>query len=86
MIRCGRIRTGPDGNSVCEEGSVALPHESAGWFRHEEGKLEFGAELASAADESLAALLGASPGASVAAYIALQILQRCFAIPPTTST
>jgi malate dehydrogenase (quinone) len=55
------------------------PHESAGWFKHEEGKLEFGTELVSAADESLVALLGASPGASTAAYIALQILQRCFA-------
>ena len=55
------------------------PHESAGWFKHEEGKLEFGTELVSAADESLVALLGASPGASTAAYIALEILQRCFA-------
>lgn len=55
------------------------PHESAGWFKHEEGKLEFGTELVSAADHSLVALLGASPGASTAAYIALEVLQRCFA-------
>jgi malate dehydrogenase (quinone) len=55
------------------------PHESAGWFKHEEGKLEFGTELVSAADQSLVALLGASPGASTAAFIALEILQRCFA-------
>ena len=54
------------------------PHESAGWFKHEEGKLEFGTELVSAADQSLVALLGASPGASTAAYIALDVLQRCF--------
>jgi malate dehydrogenase (quinone) len=54
------------------------PHESAGWFKHEEGKLEFGTELVSAADQSLVALLGASPGASTAAFIALEVLQRCF--------
>jgi malate dehydrogenase (quinone) len=29
-------------------------------------------------DKSLAALLGASPGASTAAFIALSVLQRCF--------
>ncbi|NYE59226.1 malate dehydrogenase (quinone) [Duganella sp. 1224] len=54
------------------------PHESAGWFKHEEGKLQFGTELVSAADQSLVALLGASPGASTAAFIALEVLQRCF--------
>ncbi len=54
------------------------PHESAGWFKHEQGKLEFGTEVVSAADKSLVALLGASPGASTAAFIALEILQRCF--------
>lgn len=55
------------------------PHESAGWFKHEEGKLEFGTELVSSADQSLVALLGASPGASTAAFIALEVVQRCFA-------
>ncbi|OEZ91842.1 malate dehydrogenase (quinone) [Duganella phyllosphaerae] len=54
------------------------PHESTGWFKHEQGKLEFGTEVVSAADKSLVALLGASPGASTAAFIALEILQRCF--------
>ncbi|MDO6683685.1 malate dehydrogenase (quinone) [Oceanobacter sp. 5_MG-2023] len=43
------------------------------------GKLEFGTELVSAADGSLAALLGASPGASVAAYAMLEVLEKCFA-------
>jgi malate dehydrogenase (quinone) len=56
-----------------------VPHESTGWFRHEEGTLQFGTELVSAADQSLVALLGASPGASTAAFIALEVLQRCFA-------
>ena len=42
------------------------------------GTLEFGTELIASGDKSLAALLGASPGASTAAYIALQVLQKCF--------
>lgn len=43
------------------------------------GALEFGTELVPAADKSLVALLGASPGASTAAFIALEVLERCFA-------
>jgi len=43
------------------------------------GILQFGTELVSAADGSLAALLGASPGASVAVSIMLELLERCFA-------
>lgn len=42
------------------------------------GVLEFGTEIVSAADGSLAALLGASPGASTAASIMLELLNRCF--------
>lgn len=42
------------------------------------GTLKFGTELVSDADNSLIALLGASPGASVAASVALQIVQTCF--------
>ena len=42
------------------------------------GVLEFGTEMVSAADGSIAALLGASPGASTAVSIMLQLLQRCF--------
>jgi len=44
-----------------------------------DGVLEFGTELVTAADKSLVALLGASPGASTAAAIALGVLQKCFA-------
>jgi malate dehydrogenase (quinone) len=54
------------------------PHESTGLLPHEEGQLEFGTELVVAADRSVVALLGASPGASTAAFIALEVLQRCF--------
>ncbi len=44
----------------------------------EGGVLEFGTEIVSAADGSLAALLGASPGASTAVSIMLSLLPRCF--------
>lgn len=43
------------------------------------GVLQFGTEIVAAADGSLAALLGASPGASVSVSIMLQVLERCFA-------
>ena len=42
------------------------------------GVLEFGTEVVSAADGSIAALLGASPGASTAVSIMLSLLERCF--------
>jgi len=42
------------------------------------GKLEFGTEVVSAADGSLAALLGASPGASTAAATMIYLILRCF--------
>ncbi len=43
------------------------------------GKLEFGTEIVAAKDGTLAALLGASPGASTAANAMLNVLERCFA-------
>ncbi|WNW13469.1 malate dehydrogenase (quinone) [Pseudomonas sp. DTU_2021_1001937_2_SI_NGA_ILE_001] len=43
------------------------------------GVLQFGTELVAAADGSLAALLGASPGASVTVSIMLELIERCFA-------
>lgn len=43
------------------------------------GILEFGTEVVSSADGSLAALLGASPGASVSVHIMLEVIERCFA-------
>ncbi len=42
------------------------------------GKLEFGTEAVVATDGSVAALLGASPGASTAAAIMFGILPKCF--------
>lgn len=41
------------------------------------GVLEFGTEVISSADGSIAGLLGASPGASTAVSIMLQIIKRC---------
>jgi malate dehydrogenase (quinone) len=43
------------------------------------GVLEFGTEQVASADHSIVALLGASPGASTAAFIAVQVLEKCFA-------
>ncbi|RYX84829.1 malate dehydrogenase (quinone) [bacterium] len=42
------------------------------------GVLEFGTEVVSAADGSLAALLGASPGASTTLSIMLTLLEKCY--------
>lgn len=42
------------------------------------GVLEFGTEVVNAADGSLAVLLGASPGASTATSIMLELLTKCF--------
>lgn len=42
------------------------------------GVLQFGTEVISAADGSIAALLGASPGASTAVSVMLEVLERCF--------
>jgi malate dehydrogenase (quinone) len=42
------------------------------------GVLQFGTELVMAADHSVVAMLGASPGASTAVWIMVQVLERCF--------
>jgi malate dehydrogenase (quinone) len=42
------------------------------------GELKFGTEVVTSADGSVAALLGASPGASTAVAIMLELLRRCF--------
>ena len=42
------------------------------------GILQFGTEVVSAADGSIAGLLGASPGASTAVPIMLDLLKKCF--------
>ncbi|WP_201715701.1 malate:quinone oxidoreductase [Rossellomorea arthrocnemi] len=42
------------------------------------GTLQFGTEVVSAEDGSVAALLGASPGASTAVHVMLEVLDKCF--------
>jgi malate dehydrogenase (quinone) len=42
------------------------------------GILQFGTELVSAADGSIIAMLGASPGASTAVFIMVEVIKRCF--------
>ena len=42
------------------------------------GTLQFGTEVVSAADGSIAALLGASPGASTAVHVMLEVIRKCF--------
>ncbi|WP_428660248.1 malate:quinone oxidoreductase [Runella sp.] len=44
----------------------------------EGGTLEFGTEVVASADGTLAALLGASPGASTSVSIMLELMQKCF--------
>ena len=46
--------------------------------KEEGGKLQFGTEVVSAADGSLSALLGASPGASVTVKAMIEVLETCF--------
>lgn len=42
------------------------------------GTLQFGTEVVNAADGSIAALLGASPGASTAVHVMLEVIKKCF--------
>lgn len=43
------------------------------------GILQFGTEVVASSDGSIAALLGASPGASVSVSVMLELIERCFA-------
>lgn len=42
------------------------------------GKLEFGTEIVTAQDGTLASLLGASPGASTSVQAMIEVIERCF--------
>ena len=42
------------------------------------GKLEFGTEIVTSKDGTLASLLGASPGASISVQAMLEVIERCF--------
>jgi malate dehydrogenase (quinone) len=49
------------------------------------GVLQFGTELVTASDGSIVAMLGASPGASTAVWVMLQVIERCFRQNLTTA-
>ena len=51
---------------------VIMPDKKKG------GVLQFGTEVVSSADGSIVAVLGASPGASVAVSMMLDVIERCF--------
>ncbi|WP_298087901.1 malate:quinone oxidoreductase, partial [uncultured Corynebacterium sp.] len=42
------------------------------------GTLEFGTAVINSADGSIAGLMGASPGASIAPAVMIDLLERCF--------
>jgi malate dehydrogenase (quinone) len=48
------------------------------------GKLEFGTEIVTSQDGSLATLLGASPGASTSVQAMIEVIERCFASRKTS--
>ena len=47
--------------------------------------LEFGTEIVSSQDGTISALLGASPGASVAVQAMINVIERCFSAKMQTS-
>ena len=69
-------------NATMEDWELVIAGQRVQVIKKDEkegGVLEFGTELVCAADGSLAALLGASPGASTAVPVMLNVLKNCFA-------
>ncbi len=82
MIRCVRMWTGEDGNPQAKRGDwrEAVAGQRVQAIKLEpnrSGALEFGTEIVASNDGSIVALLGASPGASTAASIAIDVLEKC---------
>jgi malate dehydrogenase (quinone) len=68
-------------DAVADEWELAVAGQRVQVIKKDDqlgGKLEFGTEIISAKDNSVAALLGASPGASTSVSIALELLEDCF--------
>jgi malate dehydrogenase (quinone) len=68
-------------DAVADDWELAVAGQRVQVIKKDEalgGKLEFGTEIISAKDNSVAALLGASPGASTSVSIALELLEDCF--------
>lgn len=64
-----------------QDWKVAVAGQRVQIIKREKGRgtLKFGTEVLATEDHSLAAVLGASPGASIAASVALQVVQKNFA-------
>lgn len=68
-------------NAKSEDWSIVVAGQRVQVIKDTEagkGTLQFGTEVVSAADGTVAALLGASPGASTAVHVMLEVLERCF--------
>lgn len=78
--RMGELREFiPDAKS--EDWSVVVAGQRVQVIKDTEngkGTLQFGTEVVSSADGSIAALLGASPGASTAVHVMLKVIEKCF--------
>jgi malate dehydrogenase (quinone) len=78
--RCSSLREFfPDTNN--EDWTLAIAGQRVQIIKKDAdrtGRLEFGTEVVAAGDGSLAAILGASPGASTAVSIILEVLGKCF--------
>ena len=68
-------------NAIMEDWELEIAGQRVQVIKKDEeegGILEFGTEVVNAADGSIAALLGASPGASTAVSIMLGLIKICF--------
>jgi malate dehydrogenase (quinone) len=68
-------------NAKSEDWSIVVAGQRVQVIKDTEsgkGTLQFGTEVVSATDGSVAALLGASPGASTAVHVMLEVLEKCF--------
>jgi len=71
-----------------EDWTLATAGQRVQVIKHDQkegGVLEFGTEVVHSADGSIAALLGASPGASTSVSIMLELIEKCFADRVKTS-
>lgn len=69
-------------NAVAKDWDLELAGQRVQVIKRDKDKggiLQFGTEVITAEDGSIAALLGASPGASTAVPIMIKLLERCFA-------
>ncbi|MEQ1553414.1 MAG: malate:quinone oxidoreductase [Ferruginibacter sp.] len=69
--------------AIAEDWELAIAGQRVQVIKKNEDKggvLEFGTEIVASKDGSIAALLGASPGASTSVYVMIDVLKKCFAV------